>query len=196
MVVGNSQVTVDPATNQVVKAWGQGLTEASGLCYELTGPGGSVVVALTDRCGGYCKCGGSGYQECGPCVSAEDMAPNCPCVGTAPSLHTNCCGNGCGGTVDQQCDWCANNNHPHFDLDTAAFNVLCGGDGSAGSCRLSGVKPVTCLTPKAWPPGGGGGGCGANSFQCTEAAPNQPMVPGKNCCCNYGMTPKEDGSCG
>ncbi|HEX3777663.1 MAG TPA: hypothetical protein VHV51_24505, partial [Polyangiaceae bacterium] len=36
--------------------WGLGLTEPSGLCYQVTGPGGSALLAVTDRCGGYCKC--------------------------------------------------------------------------------------------------------------------------------------------
>src|SRR5262249_42775727 len=62
-VVGNSQVAIDPATGKTVSTWGLGLTESSGLCYEITGPGGTALVALTDRCGGYCKCGGSAYQE-------------------------------------------------------------------------------------------------------------------------------------
>ena len=122
------------------------------------------------------------------------MSPNCPCVGTAPSLYTNCCGNGCGGTVNGSCDWCASNNHPHFDLDDKAFSRLCGAESAAGSCKLAGVKPVVCLGTKAWPPGGGGG-CGKNSFQCQAAAPMQPMVPGTQCCCNDGLTPQPDGSC-
>jgi hypothetical protein len=152
MVVGNSQVAIDPATNTTVKDWGLGLTEASGLCYELVGPGGTVLVALTDRCGGYCKCNGSGYQECGPCVSAPDMEPNCACVGAVPGVATNCCGRGCATTL-QDCDWCASNNHPHFDLDTAAFNHLCGADAANGSCRISKAKFVACAAPNAgWPP--------------------------------------------
>lgn len=152
MVVGNSQVATDPSTGKYVTDWGLGLTEASGLCYALTGPGGSAVVALTDRCGGYCKCNGSGYQECGPCVSAPDMAPNCPCVGAAPPLFTQCCGTGCGGTVVPACDWCASNNHPHFDLDQATFNRVCGAQATQGSCKLSSVGFVPCLGAKAWPP--------------------------------------------
>jgi hypothetical protein len=197
MVVGNSQVAKDPATGQIVSTWGLGMTEASGLCYELTGPGGTVVVALTDRCGGYCKCGGSGYQECGPCVSAPDMQPNCPCVGTVPGLYSNCCGLGC-GAVKADCDWCASNNHPHFDLDTGAFNHLCGPQAGNGSCKLQSVKFVSCLSIAGWPPGGGGGGgCKANSYQCPGGAmPHAEQVPGTNCCCNYDQCPAADGSCG
>ncbi len=151
MMVGNSQVAIDPSTQAPVKPWGLGLTEASGLCYELTGPGGKVLVALTDRCGGYCKCKGSGYQECGPCVSAPDMEPNCACVGAVPGVATNCCGRGC-ATVKQDCDWCASNNHPHFDLDTDAFNHMCGADAINGSCRIADVKFVACNAAVTWPP--------------------------------------------
>ena len=156
MVVGNSQLAVDSATGKFVTPWGLGLTEASGLCYEVAGPGGTALVALTDRCGGYCKCDAQPqFNECGPCVSAPTMEPNCPCVGTVPGLYGQCCGLGC-PTLDGHCDWCSSNNHPHFDLDDAAFNWVCGSDAARGSCKLTSVKPVPCLTPKTWPPGGGG----------------------------------------
>ncbi len=152
MVVGNSQEAVDPRTGATVRPWGLGLTEASGLCYELKGPGGTVVVALTDRCGGYCKCKGSGYQECGPCVNAADMEPNCGCVGAVPGLYASCCGRGC-STLEAACDWCASNNHPHFDLDTDAFLFVCGSEAPNGSCRLTSVTYVSCMRPSsAWPP--------------------------------------------
>ena len=193
LLVGNSQEAIDPATGKPVQLWGLGLTEASGLCYELKGPGGTVLVALTDRCGGYCKCNGSGYQECGPCVSAADMAPNCPCVGTVPGLHTECCGMGC-PTTQANCDWCASNNHPHFDLDTAAFNKLCGAEAINGSCKLTSVSPTPCLAPKSWPPGGGAG-CKQGSFWCSGPSPHHEQVPGTSCCCNWDLKPQADGTC-
>jgi hypothetical protein len=152
MIVGNSQLAIDSQTHQQVKDWGLGMTEATGLCYELTGPGGTVLVALTDRCGGYCKCNGSGFQECGPCVNATDMQTNCPCVGTAPPAYSACCGATCGGTVNAQCDWCASNNHPHFDLDVATFNRICAANATQGSCKLSGARFVHCIDASAWPP--------------------------------------------
>lgn len=197
MVVGNSQVAIDPSTGKTVGLWGLGLTEASGLCYELEGPGGKALVALTDRCGGYCRCGGSGFQECGPCVSAADMEPNCACVGGVPGLHDQCCGRGC-ATTKADCDWCASNNHPHFDLDTGTFNHLCGGDGVNGSCRISKVRYVPCLAPSAaWPPGGGGGAsCKTGSCEC-PAGPetHHAAVPGTKCCCNWDLAPQSDGTC-
>ena len=195
MMVGNSQLAVDPVTMQQVSDWGLGLTEASGLCYQITGPGGTATVALTDRCGGYCKCNGSGYQECGPCVNAASMVPNCPCVGSAPSLYTQCCGNGC-ATLNAECDWCASNNHPHFDLDDGTFNWVCGAKAGNGSCQLTTVKYVSCMAPKTWPPGGGGGTCQSGAFQCNSTpAAHQDAVPGTSCCCNYNQCPQADGSC-
>lgn len=152
MVVGNSQEAIDSQSGKQVVDWGQGLTEASGLCYELTGAGGTVLVALTDRCGGYCQCNGSAFQECGPCVNATDMVVNCPCVGTAPPAYTSCCGATCGGTVNPQCDWCASNSHPHFDLDIGTFNRICASQAVLGSCQLTSVRFVPCLTPSGWPP--------------------------------------------
>ncbi len=152
MVVGNSQEALDSLSGKPVVDWGQGLTEASGLCYELTGPGGTVLVALTDRCGGYCKCNGSAFQECGPCVNATDMVVNCPCVGTAPPAYSSCCGATCGGTLVPECDWCASNSHPHFDLDIGSFNRICGSLTNLGSCQLSSVRFVPCLDAAGWPP--------------------------------------------
>jgi hypothetical protein len=153
MIVGNSQEAIDSQSGKPVTDWGQGLTEASGLCYELTGPGGTILVAMTDRCGGYCECNGSGFEECGPCVNATDMQVQCPCVGTAPPAYTACCGATCGGTLNPTCDWCASNNHPHFDLDNGSFNRICGSLATQGSCQLSGVRFVSCPEGKtAWPP--------------------------------------------
>jgi hypothetical protein len=151
MIVGNSQEAVDSASGKPVTDWGLGLSEASGLCYRLTGPGGSVLVALTDRCGGYCKCNGSGFEECGPCVNAPDMEVQCSCVGTAPPAYSACCGVGC-ATLNDECDWCASNNHPHFDLDTGSFNHICGSLANRGSCQLTQVAFVPCLSATGWPP--------------------------------------------
>jgi hypothetical protein len=151
MVVGNSQEAIDPATSKPVTPWGLGLTEATGLCYRITGPGGTAIVAVTDRCGGYCSCNGSGFQECGACTNAPSLLPNCPCVGTAGTLYTQCCGRGC-PTLNGACDWCASENHPHFDLDDSTFNWVCGNQAVLGSCQLSAASFFPCMAPKAWPP--------------------------------------------
>ena len=135
MMVGNRE--------KLGQIWGLGLTEASGLCYQVTGPGGSALLAITDRCGGYCKCpaaGANAYMECGPCSEAADLTPLCECRGN-------------GNCSTQQCDWCAANNHPHFDVDDDTFNHLCGDQSFKGSCQLANVKFVPCLDPRAdWPP--------------------------------------------
>lgn len=158
MVVGNSQETKD-SNGHIIYLWGQGMTEYTGICYELIGLSNKkVVVALTDRCGGYCTCQGIGPQECGPCINALDMQPNCPCVGFVPGLFTNCCGlsnYGCELT-EQTCDWCSSNNHLHFDLDIATYNYVSDGQGALGSIVLKSVRPVTCMTPLDWPPSSGG----------------------------------------
>jgi hypothetical protein len=135
MMVGNRE--------KFGQVWGLGLTEASGLCYEVTGPGGSALLAITDRCGGFCKCpslGANDFSECGQCKEAADMTPLCECRG-----DNNC--------STQQCDWCAANNHPHFDVDDDAFNHLCGDQAFKGSCQLTKANFVACSTPRAdWPP--------------------------------------------
>ncbi|KAJ3209070.1 hypothetical protein HK099_008595 [Clydaea vesicula] len=159
------------------------------------GPGGDVIVALTDRCGGYCKCGSSGYQECGPCVEDPSMSPNGACVGALPLLGFNTCiGVNCGVAVQQECDWCASNNHPHFDLDTDSYNYVCGSEGIAGSCKISKVVPIPCkgLTGVSWPPNPiENVVCKANSFDCSGIPPDsqQPLIPGTQCCCHWGMLP-------
>ncbi len=162
MMVGNSEITKDPATGDYAALWGLGLTEATGLCYEISGPGGSALVAITDRCAGYCRCDGkSDYEECGACVNSADLHPTCPCVAPVPPLYDSCCVRGepllCGARPADdalaQCDWCASNNHPHFDLDDATFAHVCGAEADKGSCQLSKAKFVECRAPEAsWPP--------------------------------------------
>jgi hypothetical protein len=195
MVVGNSEEAVDPRTNMRVATWGLGLTEASGLCYRVAGPGGAAVVALTDRCGGYCKCNGSGFQECGPCVNAADMQVNCSCVGDVPGVYGQCCGDGC-ATTQGNCDWCASNNHAHFDLDVATFNHVCGSAAANGSCQLTQAQYGPCLTPNpAWPPGGITLSCGAGEFECAQPLQHSDQLPNQQCCCDYNLCPQLDGSC-
>ena len=212
-MVGNSQEATDPSTGTFVKNWGMGLTEASGVCYKLVGPGGAtVIVATTDRCGGYCTCSAqSSKAECGPCVNAADLAPGCPCAGTVGTEYSSCCGldKYCPGNakVDAECDWCAAQAHPHFDLDTDTFNAVCGSQAGDGSCILASAHPIQCMTPLAWPPGsgssgggGGGGGvtCGTDAWDCSSGGndpTNQPKIPGTSCCCNWGKTPTTGTNC-
>jgi hypothetical protein len=148
-MVGNSQLTTDPATGQQVKNWGLGVTPASGLCYEIEGDGGKAIVAIMDRCGGWCGCGGASDLECGSCLNKSDMKPQCPCVGAAPPLYNQACP----GSISPRCDWCANNNHPHFDLDDDTFAHVCGPQGpTKGSCKLKSAKYVACYPARPnWP---------------------------------------------
>lgn len=150
LLIGNSQIAIDPSTSQIVSHWGLGLSEAANLCYRITGPHGQAIVALTDRCGGYCSCN-TEVQECGACLNSNTMKPNCPCVGTAPPLYESCCGSAC-SSVNNQCDWCASNNHPHFDLDTGTFAHVCGPTTSVGSCQLTHIEPLACNLNVSWPP--------------------------------------------
>jgi hypothetical protein len=156
-MIGNSEMAKDPQTGEYIDNWGLGTTEASGICYEITGPGGSAVVATTDRCAGYCDCqGDENFAHCDTCINDEQMSaplkPHCGCVGTVPGLWDECCGRGCPQTL-ANCDWCSANKHPHFDLDDATFNHVCGPDSMLGSCQLTVAKFIKCLDPDPnWPP--------------------------------------------
>lgn len=155
IMMGNNQLTWSSNPNPA-PAWGSGLSVATGWCYKLTGPAGIAYVAITDRCGGYCNCPSktSGIGECGSqCVSSTwppipDLTPNCQCRGSANGIGT------C--STQQNCDWCAANDHPHFDLDQNTFNNICGAAGlGAGSCPLLGAEPVPNCVPtyNKWPVG-------------------------------------------
>jgi hypothetical protein len=153
LMFGNSQIAIDPSTGTNVALWGAGATAASGLCYQITGTGGTAVVAVTDRCGGFCMCatapGGTPIlNECGSCL-AYKTEPDfiCPCVGSAPPAFSAACTD-----PTQHCDWCASSNHPHFDLDDATFAHVCQ-NVTLGSCKISSVSLVPCVTAAAsWPP--------------------------------------------
>ncbi len=171
MMVGNSQ-------NAPIVPWGLGYAEASNVCYNITGPAGNAIVALTDRCGGYCKCGVMpNVAECGPCVSDNMLTPNPPCISNGPKSN------------DQQCDWCAGNSHPHFDLDTDTFNFVCGPAGTqAGSCEFSEVDLVPCDLGVAWT--GETALVSTNTFDCKGVSPSaaEPLA-GNGLCCIWGALP-------
>lgn len=156
IMMGNNQLTWSSNPDRTVPAWGSGLSVATGWCYKLTGPSGVAYVAITDRCGGYCNCPSTntGIGECGgQCVSSswppiQDLTPNCQCRGSTNGIST------C--STQQDCDWCAANDHPHFDLDQNTFNNICGDAGrNAGSCAILGAEPIPNCVPtySAWPVG-------------------------------------------
>ncbi|MBN2803591.1 MAG: hypothetical protein JXR91_10880 [Deltaproteobacteria bacterium] len=171
---GNSRLAKDSSGNYLSE-WGLGLTPASGLCYEIEGSTGKkAVVAITDRCAGYCDCG-SGMEECGNCMvgdvpEPDEITPGCPCIGTVPSL-------GAGGetcAAQQTCDWCMSNSHPHFDLDVDTFNHICDEDAVMGSCKMKSVKVIECMTPAQWPCPAGSGFCFGDGAV--------GRIPGTYCC--------------
>lgn len=171
---GNSRLAKD-GSGVPIATWGLGLTPASGLCYEIEGmTGKTAVVAVVDRCAGYCDCG-NGMEECGNCLLAgfqgsQDATPSCPCVGTVPSMGAD--GDTC--PLQQTCDWCMTNSHPHFDLDIHTFNHICDTDAIQGSCRIRTVKPVKCMEPTTWP-------CPPGSWFCFGDQP-YGQIPGTYCC--------------
>eukprot|EP01084_Bolivina_argentea_P058027 105959_1 len=132
--------------------WGQGCTTNSSICYYLEGPAASVNVMITDRCAGYCNCQGSktSWYDCGQCdLSWNDPSkiyPSCPCVGNDGDMYKTCCGNDpeCSVPLNAQCDWCAGNNHAHFDLNIEAFNKICGSQAVRGHCVLKQFVPYKC----------------------------------------------------
>lgn len=200
LMIGNSAVGVNSVTGKRVASSYQGSTAVSGVCYDVEGPGGRAILVAGDRCGGYCKSGctadGAGAEECGSCVGAVDgePTPNPPCVGAVPGLYSSCRGEsvyGCTPPVLSECDWCASQNHPHFDLDNASYATVCGGD-PAGSCELTRVTPFRCTTPGNLPVGGscpyphsydnGGSPCAQPGAQYTGTG-------GATCCCPWNAEP-------
>ncbi len=104
-----------PPTCQTANlAYSQGVTQG-GICYELTANGQTVTVAVMDVCGGIST---PGTPEC--CMDAT-------CSQTV---------------VGENCDWCHQNQHAHFDLTNGAFNTIC--PGAAGHCVLTNVTPIRC----------------------------------------------------
>jgi len=81
---------------------------ACGQCWQLTGPGGTAHIQVTDCCAGY--------------------PGNPSCLSSSQS----------------NCDWCADNNNQHFDLDWNSYATVCGSQVNAGHCQLSSAKKISC----------------------------------------------------
>jgi len=130
-------------------------------CYKLTHAQTSVNVIVVDRCAGDCRgtpahyCdpnGLNGESECGNCL-AEGIQPIPVCSCYSPNATAY---NGlCQGNQNIICDWCAQNDHPHFDLDQDTYNTLCGSDAPAGHCNLDSADLIDCggLITAPWPNG-------------------------------------------
>lgn len=146
--------------------------------------------------------------ECGTCVHTlgTTTMPGQPCVGNVniPSKginpYSDCWGNGfpivnltCPHPVFGHCDWCASQNHPHFDIDIVTFNLLCGEWNKDGSCVLEAVQPFQCVPPGMFWTGGGlqmvcpvTGSYNNGNISCSSPL-EQYNVPGytEHCCCPY-----------
>jgi hypothetical protein len=135
------------------KSWGLGLSPASGMCYKLTGYNNNVAyLAVVNRCSGMCSCPSRGFPNpvnCGNCIGTNyftdlipDIKPNCQCMGTASNSISTCAT----PQTMAACDWCAANKHPHFNIDTAAFQHVCG-PLTLGRCEIMKVEVVpNCVT--------------------------------------------------
>jgi len=69
--------------------------------------------------------------------------------GTKNIQVTDCCAGypgkpSCLSSNDPYCDWCAANDHQHFDLDWDSFVTVCGGQVNAGNCRISKAVRISC----------------------------------------------------
>ena len=206
LMIGNSGEGVNLVTGKRVASSSQGSIFQSGICYDVIGPGGRAILIPADRCAGYCLpgCGKTGKVsdgiECGPCVSKikGSPTPNPPCVGTVPGLYSTCSGMpdyGCKEAVLQRCDWCASQNHPHFDMDNATYNAVCGA-GGIGSCELTTVKPFKAIDPPGLASGGQASPCADPKMysnghtRCTQSAAEYAYTDSKGvksyCCCPWG----------
>ena len=219
IMVGNSGEGVDTITGERTKNWGQGMSPYTGIAYDIIGPGGGrAIIFIYDRCAGYCgsSCGDQdpkeNVAECGHCASKQDanVKPGCPCVGTVPGLYDDCCGlsnYGC-SSLFNSCDWCASQNHPHFDLDNTTYNNVCKVEGvlDIGSCELKVVTPFQFSNPLElwvgnWPPSGttgdkeNGEQClGGNECQSANCSWNPQggqinnctITSKSGCCCTPG----------
>ena len=88
--------------------------QGSSVCYKLRANGKEANVLVFDGC--------AGYKGSKPC-----------CYEGGP---TDC-------SEESTCDWCAANDHPHFDLDTTTFGYLSQGTGK-GHFVVEHATPFIC----------------------------------------------------
>jgi len=148
------------AINQTVGGAYTFVGQGCGACYKLTKGTVSVAVTVIDRCAGDCKAQQSGtpcdpkgeYEsECGNCMANnQSSVPVCSCYSPSATNYNGIC-NGKNNVI---CDWCAGNDHPHFDLDQTTFNKLCQADAVKGHCDLDSFQSISCNPFKGpWPNG-------------------------------------------
>jgi len=134
----------------IVATWYCSLTDSSkGSCFPgscgtySAAVGGYGIAALnpSDFDGGsVCQYKGS---ACGQCWKLSGPG------GVANIQVTDCCagypGNpSCLSSTDPLCDWCADNNNQHFDLDWDSYSTVCGGQANAGHCILNSAQLIAC----------------------------------------------------
>jgi len=91
--------------------------------------------------GGACAYQGSSCGKCyalsGPGGSANIQVTDC-CAGypSSPSCVTS--------PSDAYCDWCAHNDHTHFDLDWDSYARVCAGQTDNGHCTLNSAVEIAC----------------------------------------------------
>jgi len=115
-----------------------------GACGSSDTKGHGIVALNPQHYGGSSTCHYEG-SSCGQCwyiVGPENWAvvtvTDC-CAGY--SDHPSCVTD----PSDGSCDWCAHNDHWHFDLDYDSFNWICGSAGvNAGHCDLSYTATCNC----------------------------------------------------
>jgi len=148
------------AINQTVGGAYSYVGQGCGACFKLTKGTVSVTVTVIDRCAGDCKADASGspcepygeYEsECGICqANNQKSVPVCSCYSPNAISYNGIC-NGKNNVI---CDWCAGNDHPHFDLDQTTFTKLCQGDAIKGHCDLDSFQSISCSDFKGpWPNG-------------------------------------------
>jgi len=133
--------------------------QGCGQCFRLERNSSQVTVVIIDRCAGDCKatqdqtCTPSGEweRECGVCDAlGQKSVPVCSCYSTEAKIYNGIC-NGKNSVI---CDWCAGNDHPHFDLDNTSFNKVCGDQSNRGHCELTNIEMIACGPLKGpWPNG-------------------------------------------
>jgi len=141
-----------------------GVGQSCGHCFNLTKGGNSAVVMVVNRCGGFCQShsavgpcatNGTTSTDCGYCVTPTTTPTTigCSCM-SAEAIQTN---GYCDASKQHHCDHCAQNDHPHFDLDTDSLSHLCGSN-NAGVCDLDSFQWVQCggiqAQPGTFPNGG------------------------------------------
>jgi len=146
-----------------MRAGSQACYVNNNVCYKITADSGKqYTVAVWGKCGGYAQCsgipaqdesglnhsvtkiGGTNWADANICLNQPNSQIH---AGTTPDClinggdgkdteGKNCCPHPCQSHVD----WCASNDHVHFDLNLDLYNEVCG----PTPCTLKHVEPVLC----------------------------------------------------